>query len=292
MIDVPGTCVYLDDILVSGTSLTDHLSNLRKTLCRLHKNEVKLRRDKCQFMSREITYLGYIINAEGIYPSKEKFQALLDMPEPRSIAQLKSFLGLVSRFLKDIATKLQPFYLMLRKNTQWRWGERERKLFEKIKDMLKKPLTLFHYDPTKKLQLSCDASEYGLGAVLTQTFNGEDRPIYFASRVMSPAEKRYSQIDKEALAIIYGVKKFHNFLFGRPFVIFSDHKPLQYILGAKKGIPKMVSLRIQRWAMLLEAYEFDAQYKPGKEMVVVDTLSRLPLLSVNTTFTEVPREWM
>ena len=184
------------------------------------------------------------------------------MPEPRSTAQLKSFLGLVNyygHFLKDIATKLEPFYLMLRKNTQWRWGEQERKLFE---NMLKKPLTLFHYDPS----YSCHVMPQS--TVLTQTFNGEDR-----SRVMSPAEKRYSQIDKEALAIIYGVKKFHNFLFGRPFVIFSDHKPLQYILGAKKGIPKMVSLRIQRWAMLLEAYEFDVQYKPGKEMVVADTLT-------------------
>ena len=137
---------------------------------------------------------------------------------------------------------------------------------------------MVHYDQTKEVVLACDASPYGIGAVLSHRMeNGSDQPIAFASRSLSPAEKRYSQLDKEGLAIIFGVKRFHQYLYGRHFTIISDHKPLQHLFGESKAIPTLASARIQRWALILGAYDYHIEYKPGLQHGNADMLSRLPL---------------
>ena len=153
-----------------------------------------------------------------------------------------------------------------------------REAFKKVKNKIKKPLLLIHYDPRKSLELVCDASPYGVGAVLSQvSSDGTEQPVSFASRALSKVEQRYSQLDKEALAIIYGVKKFHQYLLGRRFTIVSDHKPLMYLLGEHKPIPKIVSARVQRWALLLGAYSYALKYRPGSAVSNADALSRLPV---------------
>ena len=167
-------------------------------------------------------------------------------------SQVKSFLGMLNyygKFLPNLSTHLAPLYALLQKKSHWSWGSQQQNTFNKAKSMLTSYCLLTHYDPTKPLILAFDASPYSLGAVLSHQLIEGEYPIAFASRSLAPAEKNYSQIDKEALAIVFGVKHFHQYLFGRQFTIKSDHKPLQYLLGKKKGIPSMASARVQRWAL-------------------------------------------
>jgi hypothetical protein len=134
------------------------------------------------------------------------------------------------------------------------------------------------FDPEKSLVLLCDASPCGIGAVLAHKgADGMEKPIAYTSRSLAPAEKKYSQLDKEALSLVYGVKKFHNYLYGHHFTLISDHKPLQHILGETNPVPQMASARLQRWALLLGAYSYTIKHRGGKENVVADALSRMPL---------------
>ena len=144
---------------------------------------------------------------------------------------------------------------------------------------------LVHYDPTKPLLLSCDASQYGVGAVLSQLCNGDEKPVAYTSRTLTSAERNYSQLEKEGLALIFGVKKFHVYIFGRKFTLFTDHKPLQSLFNESKPIPAMASAHIQRWALTLASYEYTIKYKSGPANSNADALSRLPL---PVTFSKVP----
>ena len=147
--------------------------------------------------------------------------------------------------------------------------------------MLKSPRLLTHYDCSKHLTLACDASPYGVGAVLSHNFDdGDEKPIAYVSRTLNKTESKYAQIDKESLAIIFGITKFHKHLVGRKFTIYADHKPLMYLFGENKGIPMTASARVTRWALLLSGYEYSVQYKPGKELANADGHSPLPLSDV------------
>ena len=143
--------------------------------------------------------------------------------------------------------------------------------------MLTSDVVLAHYDTKKQLKLSCDASQYGLGVVLSHVINGEEHPIAFASRTLSKAEKNYGQVEKEALALIFGVKKFHKYVYGRPFTMVTGHKPLLSIFNPKAAVPSIAAARMQRWAMFLSTYKYTIEYKCGKSHANVDCLSRLPV---------------
>ena len=137
-----------------------------------------------------------------------------------------------------MASILAPLYQLLHKNAHWIWGTDQQSAFKQIKDQLKSDLVLIHYDPTNILTLSCDSSPYGVGAVLShRSDDNMERPITFASRTLSPTERRYAQLDKEGLAIIFGLKKFHHYLQGQHFVVYSDHKPLAYLFNPQRAVP-------------------------------------------------------
>ena len=155
--------------------------------------------------------------------------------------------------------------------------------------MLTSSALLAHYDPTQPLVLSCDASQYGVRTVLSQVCNGDEKPVAYASRILTTAERNYSQLEKEGLALIYGVRKFHNFLFGR-FTLCTDHKPLQSLLNESKPIPCMASAHIQRWALTLASYEYTIKYKSGPANTNADALSRLPPPNTSTSEVPIPSE--
>lgn len=275
-----GVRIYLDDILITGKTDQEHLNNLSAVLQRLSAAGMKLKPEKRFFMLQEVEYLGHTISAKGIQPTTQKVCAIVEAPRPTNVSQLKSFLGLLNcygKFLPNLSTHLAPLYTLLQKQSPWSWDKSQEDAFKKAKSMLTSSCLLTHYDPTKTLILACDTSPYGLGAVLSHQEGQDELPIAFTSRSLAPAKKNYSQIDKEALAIVFGLKHFHQYLFGQSFTIKSDHKPLQYLLGEKKGIPSMASARVQRWALTLSAYDYRVQYVPGKEHAYADLLSRLPL---------------
>ena len=226
-------------------------------------------------------YLGHKVSAAGLQPTDAKVKAIKEAPAPMNVSQLKSFLGLVNyygKFLPNLSSVLSPLYRLLQSSTKWSWGAEQATAFQKVKSMLTSDSILVHFDPDKELLLSCDASPYGVGAVLSHKFEDhQEKPIAFASRSLAPAEKKYSQLEKEGLAVIFGVKRFHQYLFGRNFTIYSDHKPLHHLFRETNAIPAMASARIQRWALTLGAYNYSIMYKAGKLNANADLLSRLPL---------------
>ena len=202
------------------------------------------------------------------------------MPAPCDVTQLKSFIGFVnyySKFLLCLADTLAPLYKLVTKHQPWHWGKEQADAFQTANTQLSSDVLLVHFDPGRKLAISCDASPYGIGAVLSHVYeDGTDRPIAYASRSLAPAEKKFLQIGK-GLAVVWGVKKFHLFLYGREFVILSDHKPLQFLFNEQKPVPTMASGRIQRWALTLSAYKYNMEYRAGKDKGNVNALSRLPV---------------
>jgi len=277
---IPNVVAYLDDILITGSSDEQHLQNLESVLTKLDKAGLRLKMSKCSFMSESVEYLGHCIDAQGLHPTQAKVDAVKNAPVPTDVIKLKFFLGLINyyrKFLPDLSSVLAPLNKLLQKGHRWNWTSTQQTAFEQSKNLLQSSSLLAHYDPTKQLILACDASPYGIGAVLSQLHDGQERPVAFASRSLSTAEKNYSQLEREGLAVVFGVKRFHQYLYGRHFLIYSDHQPLRRLFSETKAVPPMASGRIQRWALTLSSYEYELKYKPGKDQGNCDALSRLPL---------------
>lgn len=273
------TC-FLDDILITAGSKEEHLCKLEKVLSRLEKYNVKVKKSKCQFMTNKVEYLGHIVDSEGLHPTREKVKAIVNAPSPTNVTELRSFLGLLNyygRFLKNLSMQLRPLHELLKRESVWKWTSDCETAFKNAKDHLLQSTLVVHYDTRKPLKLACDASPYGVGAVISHVMdNGEEKPIAFASRTLTEAESKYAQIEKEALSIIFGVKKFHKYLYGRKFTLITDHKPLLAILGPKSAIPTLAALRMQRWALILMAYNYEIEYRQSADHANADALSRLP----------------
>ena len=197
---IPGVGVYLDDILVSGKTEKAHLEVLEQVLDRLEEAGLRLNRGKCVFMTDSVAYLGHIVDAQGLHPDPDKVRAVVEAPQPRCVSELKSFLGLLayySKFLPDLATVLAPLYALLRRDTPWSWSKKREEAFQAAKKLLTSADVLVHFDPDLPLLLACDASSYGIGAVLSHRMqDGSERPIAFVSRSLTEVERKYSQIER------------------------------------------------------------------------------------------------
>ena len=279
--DIKGVQCFMDDILITAKNDVSHIEAIEKVLKKLQEVGFTVKKEKCEFFKKTVQYLGHRIDAEGLHMTKEKVHAILQAPAPKDVGQLKSFLGMIhyyGKFCPNLSQTLAPMTELLHQDQEWVWSSKCGEAFDAAKKSIASDRVLTHYDPSLPVRLASDASSYGIGAVLSHVLpEGEERPIAFASRTLSSAERGYSQLDKEALGLVYGVKKFHQFLYGRKFTLVTDHKPLTSIFHPNKGIPSLAAARLQRWAIILAAYDYEIEFRGTREHANADGLSRLPL---------------
>ena len=270
----------VDDILLTGVDDADHHKRLTLVLDTLYKAGFRCRLDKSEFLKEEVVYLGYRVTKVGITPCNDKVRTLLKAEYPQNKDQLIAFLGAVNyygNFLPNMATVIEPLNRLRARDVHWKFEDVEKTAFNNLKQMLASSKVLMQYNPELPLKIDTDASKYGLGAVISHTTKDGERPIEFASRTLTKAERNYSQIEKEALAIVWAVKKFHRYIYAREYQLITDHKPLTYLFGEHKDIPEMGASRLQRWAILLMSYKYTIKYRETKKHSNADMCSRYPL---------------
>ena len=247
---LPGVFAYINDIIITGTTLEELLHHLTSVLDRIQQYGFRLRLEKCKFFQTSVKYLGFIYDKNGRRPDPENIHVIKQLTAPTDLSTLCSFLGLVSHygsFLPELHKLRGPLNNLLQKDTKWNWSNSCKESFEKIKSLLSSDQLLTHYDPSIDITVVSDASDYGVGAVISLIFpDGSEKAIAHSSKSLTPTEHKYSQIEKEALVITFAVKKFHKMLYGRHFTQITDHKPLISIFGSKKGILVYTANRLQR----------------------------------------------
>jgi hypothetical protein len=277
----PGVTTYFDDLLIQAKTKEELWRRTKEVLRRLKQFGLKLNLQKCVFCVSELDFVGYKISGGAIKPTTEKVEALVNMPPPSEVSELQSFLGYVNyydKFLKDKATMFYPLYKLLHDESEWEWKQEHQQAMDYVKRVMTSNAVLMPYNNKLPVVLAVDASPKGLGYVLSHRLaDGTERPIAHGSRTLKDCETRYSQFDKEALAVISGVKKFDKYLAGRQFVITTDHKPLLGIFKPDKPIIETLSPRMLRWCLFMSAYDYNLQFIPGKNNQNADCLSRLPL---------------
>ena len=280
-----GVVYYIDDILVTGRTRDDHISNIRVFLEQIQEYGIKLKKSRGQFFSRELEFLDHRLSPDGIKPTEDYVKSLQETPTPTNKQELQSFLGMLTynaKFLPNMSNTLYPLYQLLRKNAPWVWRSKQQKAFEASQNT-----ALAHYDVKRPLKLYCDALAYGVGACLVHVMDdNSQKPIAYASRTLTKAEMAYAQIDHEGLALVFGVRCFHKYFYGRSFTLVTNHWPLCKIFSSKVGIPTMAAARKQRWSLILSAYQYSIEHVNGIANQCADCMSRLPLSEKSRDSTE------
>ena len=275
-----GVTAIADDLLVTGAgntheeALADHERNLIALLQRCRERNFKLNKDKFVFKQQKLKYCSHILTSEGILPDPAKVEAITQMPIPRSKTEVRRLLGMINylgKFLPQLSDVSEPLRNLTKEQNQFIWSNVHQDAFNKLTQLISEPPLLRYYDLEEEVTIETDASDYGLGAVLLQA----GRPVAFASRTMTETERRYSQIEKECLALVFGCTRFDHYLHGREKITaVTDHKPLETILAKSiNSAPK----RLQRMMLRLQKYRLNIVYKKGTQMYISDHLSRSAL---------------
>ncbi|CAH1255636.1 RTL1 [Branchiostoma lanceolatum] len=262
-----------DDVIVHGRGDEEHDKRLHHALDKIQQAGLTVNPGKCLFRVPKLTFFGHVVTPDGVNPSEEKIAAIREAEAPKTVGEVRSFLGLVhyvAKFIPNLATMTEPLQKLTRKGVEFKWSSEQQKSFEKLKELITSTETLAYFRPTGKTRIVADASPVGLGAVLLQLQDEAWRVIAYASRQLSEVERRYSQTEKEALALVWACERFHLYTFGREFELETDHRPLEHIYATKSK----PSFRVERWVLRLQAYPYKVVYRPGKTNIA-DALSRL-----------------
>ena len=270
----PSVLAIHNDVFIYRKNDRDHNANIINLFNVAQKEGLVFKSKKCAIKQGSVTFFGRVFLAEGYSPDPEKIQGISKMTPPQMKQELQSFLGAVNylqTFVPHLSSNTEPLWALLKKENCFTWDENTNTCFQKIKSQLQKALLrpLRYYDQTKLVTLQCDASLKGLGACIIQ----DGQPIVFASKSLTDTKTHYANIERELLAIIYGCEKFHMYLYGRTFVMETDHKPLEMI--SLKNLTAAPAC-LQRMLLHLQQYDLVITYQPGREMLLADALSCLP----------------
>jgi RNase H-like domain found in reverse transcriptase/Reverse transcriptase (RNA-dependent DNA polymerase)/Integrase zinc binding domain/Integrase core domain len=268
---------YIDDIIITGSTFEEHVQLLQLVKDKLKEANLTINLEKCKFFKTSLKFLGYIVGSNSLRTDPEKVSSMLNYPRPRTATEIKRFVGLCSwyrRFLKDFSTLLSPITDLLKgkkKSQTITWTDDAENSFLKIKELLVSAPILTQPDFSKEFSVQSDASNTGLGAVLSQVIDGEERVIAYASRSLSRTERNYSSVERELLGILFAIEKFRPYVEGTKFKVITDCYSLLWLNNLKNP-----SGRLARWSVRLRQHNFDLIHRKGANNVVPDALSRIP----------------
>lgn len=275
LVGIPNVVHYIDDVLIATHTWDEHLKTLEQLFSRIRDAGLTVKPQKCEVGAREITFLGHVLGGGEVRPMESMVAKILEATKPETKKQVRSFLGLAGYYrdmIPHYAEKVLPLVEMTRKRESNRvtWTPEREAAFEAIKTALASRPIVKAPDLEKEYVIRSDASDRGIGAVLMQEHDGVLHPVSYASRQLVPRETRYSAIERECLALVWAVEKFHIYVYGTTFVIQTDHQPLSYLSQAKH-----LNSRVLRWSLVLQEYSFRVEHIKGSENVGADFLSRI-----------------
>lgn len=286
---VENVLTFFDDFIIVGRTTEELAVKLREVLKIFKDNGLRLKKEKCIFQASSVTFLGHQVDGNGIRPVEDKVKAIRDSPDPKNKKELQAFLGLLGfyqPFLKNKATIAEPLHRLLDKDQGWTWTKVHSQAMDNLKKLLSSDLILTHYSLSRPVSIVADASPYGVGGVLFHTMEDKtEKPVAFFSKTLSDPQRNYSQLDRESVALVEAVKKFHHYVYGRHFTLFTDHKPLLGILGKDK-CPEVISPTMLRRRIFLSAYDVELVHRSGERMGNADFLSRSPLSGETINFVD------
>ena len=270
--------IYLDDITIHSSTFSEHLKHIELVMKKLNEVNLKINLEKCTWCTSEVKILGHLVSHNQFKMDPKKINAISEWNAPKNVKQTQQFLGLANyyrRFVKDFSKIAAPMFNLLKKDTPFVFNKECEEAFEKLKLALTSSPILRPPDFNREFFLYTDASGYALGAVLGQKDDdGNEYVVAYASRMMKGAEVHYGITEKECLGVIFAVKNFRVYLYGKKFTIVTDHSALAWLM--KINDP---SGRLARWSIYLQAYEFEIVHRAGKIHSNVDVLSRPVLIN-------------